>query len=431
MNGPVKPKLSLIQIAFPQQATIVFGAALCVGFALIGLPLLMAMDATRGDLILCAGIAIVLAAFGGQATVQVGGIIMAGAAAISIGLFIYLQSIKMDHYTRGSISGINALNYDVILKTRNNILGSVIPVGSNLARARYDFVVFKSELDADTVEVLVSVKGGNTEVGSDKVARIASSHFEKYFGTNRRLDWELKQKRIDNSLEFEVVDNSSQKVISTEHVASIPGKRTVALEAVKGLFSRLATVDFIRTAQAQELTPQRLASLIEQLKSDDTTTRRGTRDALANLMPVHVPALMSALRAEAKNYRVKLGIAVALSEMLRQDRSRSSAISEQLSNSDLDFLLTLTGDPDRTVRIYATQFLSDLGDPRLAKIGTDKALAESDSKAVHNQLLTIQQSIEKVPASDREAINRSLDNIKSKTDPETKLLIDKLQQKMR
>lgn len=431
MSDQTNPKPSLIQIAFPQQATIVFGAALSVGFALVALPLLLSMDATRGDLILCAGIAIVLAAFGGQATVQVGGIIMAGAAAISIGLFIYLQSVKKDHYTRGSISGINAVNYDVILKTRNNILGSTIPVGSNLARARYDFVVFKSELDADTVEVLVSVKGGNVDVGSDKVARIASSHFEKYFGTNRRLDWELKSKLVDNGIEFDVVDNSTRKTISTEIVAAIPSSATFASNVARGLSRTLEAIDFIGPVEAQEATPQQLKSLIDQLKSEDTATRRGARDALATLVPEHVPALMNAMRAELQNYRVKLGIAVALSEMLRQDRGRTTAISRQLSDADLELLLTLTGDPDRTVRVYATQFLSDLADPRQAKLGLDKALMGNDSRATYNQLLSIQQSIDKVPANDRQAIGKSLDDIRQKSNPETKILIDKLQQKAR
>ena len=429
MNEPASPKQSLIQVAFPHQATAVFGTAIGVGILLIALPLLIAHDASRGDLLICAGVAIVLAAFGGQATVQIGGIIMAGAAGISIGLFIYLQSVKKDYYVRGSISGINATNYDVALKTRNKILGSISPVGTNLSRSRYDFVVFKSEIDAESVEVLVGIKGGNIERGNDKVARIASDHFEKYFGTNRRLDWELKPRVAEDRIEFEIFDNTSQKIISAEQVAIARPTTKAAWTIDREIPHRLLLAGVIGVAHAEEpVTREQFDQLLKQLKSDDTTTRRSARDALANLPVANVPTLMNALRAELNIYRIKLGITVGLSDMVRREKGREPGISRHLSEDDLKLLLNLAGDPDRTVRIYATQFLTDLGDPRQVRLGVEKASGGSDDKAVHNQLLSIQKSIEKVPSNERIEINRSLESIKNKSEPSTKILIDKIQQ---
>src|SRR5712691_4194344 len=85
----------LIQIAFPQQATLVFFAAIALGLLLILLPTIFrsyfAVNGTQSNLVLCIGAALLLAAFGGQATVRIGTIIMAGAAGVALGLFAYLQ----------------------------------------------------------------------------------------------------------------------------------------------------------------------------------------------------------------------------------------------------------------------------------------------------------------------------------------------------
>ncbi len=418
-------KPSLIQVAFPHRATTVFFSALVVGAAMIALPLFDSVDASRGDLILCAGVAIVLAAFGGQATVQIGGVIMAGVAAISVGLFIYLESLTTDAYARGSINGINALKYDVAMKTRNNIFGAVSPIGTDPRRARYDFVLFKSELDTDAVQILVSIKqSGDVQPGEDRVARVPSAEFEKYIGTGRRLDWQLKPKIADNDIEFEVWDNASHKLISVERVAV---RRPNPWPFARYINRALEYTGFVGTALAQSASAETTNKLVEQLKSDDTTTRRAARDALANLPVESVPSLMATLRSQLTTYRVKLGILVAFSDMLRKDRAKAKQISARLTDADLGLLLSLTGDPDRTVRVYATQFLSDLSDPRQAKLGVEKALATDDEKTMHNQLLAIQQSFKKLPPNERLDLNKSLNEIKARSDVGIKSLIDTLQ----
>jgi hypothetical protein len=363
-------KPSLIKSAFPDQATAVFVAALAVGVALILLPLVfgpyLTIDATQSNLLLCVGIALVLAAFGGQATVQVGSIIMAGAAAICLGLFIYLQSITKDHYVLGSISGIDASKYDIWLTSRHNILGTLNQPSTNTSQGRYDFVVFERDIDADWVDVQINVKDGDAAKSREPVVRVASSYFQKGFGGGRRLDWELRRREEDNRLDFDIFDRSLRRVIS--QVGSEAGVTRLAanqpaemadLGAANSTLSSLA----IAAAFAQA-SPAQIADLIAQLKSNDTTVRRAARDALSNLGPADVPKLMAALHAESRDYRIKVGITYALSSMLRRDLQRAKAISAQLSAQDLKLLLALANDTDQTVRLYAKQFLADLRDPR-------------------------------------------------------------------
>jgi hypothetical protein len=140
-----------------------------------------------------------------------------------------------------------------------------------------------------------------------------------------------------------------------------------------------------------------------------------------------VPALMTTLKAQLQTYRVKLGILVALSDMVGKDKARSKDMSSYLSDADLELLLALTGDDDKTVRVYATQFLTDLADPRQARLAAQRALSGTDQTTIRNPLLSIQRSIERVSPGERQEIQQSLDSLKGKADPKTRSVIEQLQ----
>jgi hypothetical protein len=98
---------SLIQVAFSQNANVVFFTAIVLGLMLMGLPTIFrsyfTLNGVQSDLVLCIGAALILAAFGGQATVRIGGVIMAGVAAVAVGLFFYLQNISDALFLKGTI----------------------------------------------------------------------------------------------------------------------------------------------------------------------------------------------------------------------------------------------------------------------------------------------------------------------------------------
>ena len=69
---------TLIEAAFPTHATQVFYAAIAVGLALVvvSLQTFLPIGLLQSNLLLCVGVALVLAAFGGQANIRAGRIIV-------------------------------------------------------------------------------------------------------------------------------------------------------------------------------------------------------------------------------------------------------------------------------------------------------------------------------------------------------------------
>lgn len=132
---------SLIQVAFPQAANIVFFTALAFGLFVALFPLVLrgplSLDASAASFLLCTGVATCLAAFGGQATFRVGGSIAAGAAAIAGLLFWQLEDSREKREVRdldrakvaakrllqGTIDGIDARKYEPSLRTNRPLMG--------------------------------------------------------------------------------------------------------------------------------------------------------------------------------------------------------------------------------------------------------------------------------------------------------------------
>jgi hypothetical protein len=79
-------------------------------------------------------------------------------------------------------------------------------------------------------------------------------------------------------------------------------------------------------------------------------------------------------------------ISVALTAMLYADKKCAPDLRGRLTDDDIAHLVTAAGDSDRTVRVYATEFLVDLGDRRPTKLASPQA-ATSDDNARYNWLL--------------------------------------------
>mgnify|MGYP005728637649 CR=1 FL=1 len=101
------------------------------------------------------------------------------------------------------------------------------------------------------------------------------------------------------------------------------------------------------------------------LSDDDPRTRRAARRALSNQgLGLLAPALTELTSTGGLTYRVRLGLVVALTEMMRDNKRSREALVKQISPDALGVLLDAAVDPDRTLRIHASEFLFDLGDPR-------------------------------------------------------------------
>jgi hypothetical protein len=99
--------------------------------------------------------------------------------------------------------------------------------------------------------------------------------------------------------------------------------------------------------------------------------------------------------------------------MLRADKKKAEAISNLLTDRDRDLLLSAAGDNDRTVRVYATEFLFDLGDPGAAKLGIARAADTNDETARYQWLFQAQGGWLKLAPEQKRELRPSLDQIKS------------------
>ncbi|MGO8943894.1 MAG: HEAT repeat domain-containing protein [Syntrophobacteraceae bacterium] len=420
-NGDRKPgqpsAQTLIQTAFPQQPTTVFIAAIVVGIFFICMTTIfrssLVVNGMQSNLVLCIGASLVLAAFGGQATVRIGGIIMAGVAAVALSLFIYLQNSSHDLVLQGRIQGFDFVTYKSLeISQKNSILGRIVQNNSNPKRSHYDFAIFKQEIDSPILYVSLSRVG----TGEERELRVRVSDFEWAFGDSQRLQWELREEA-----------DGPEKILT---IYDLIKDTTIAREVTAGIQSSARTPiisDLTNAAFAQESAAIDLPLMLERLKADDAPTRHGARDALSQASVDSIPVIMETLRREASNYQVKLGICIALAQMLRTDKNRAAAISSRLTDDDLNQMLDAAGDPDRTVRLNAAEFLFDLGDTRTTKLAVPRAAGTSDENARFNWLLVSQDGWRKLSPAEKTALGIPLNDAKQRSGPKTLLLFDKLQ----
>lgn len=126
-----------------------------------------------------------------------------------------------------------------------------------------------------------------------------------------------------------------------------------------------------------------ITSLISSLQSNDSSLRRSARTRLAEIGPTAVVPMMAAFREPGPTYRTRLGVLVALNEMLPEDFGRKiragKCVRTQLTPDDIQAIVDAIGVEDRTMRQYATEFLYDLDDPRAVLPLTQLAASSSST----------------------------------------------------
>ena len=266
-------------------------------------------------------------------------------------------------------------------------------------------------------------------------------------GGEERLDWKVRERRRQDGNIIEVLDGQRDDAVigrwsdalqsdgsGQDNPCGSPGANasrpyTSGLDRVLALIGNpMASSAFAQETEAPApFSEEEFASLLEDLASDNTDIRRDARDALANASVEDVPRLMAALREGLETYRTKLGIVVAVTEMLRYDKSKAGEFDARLTDEDLALLLDLAGDSDRTVRIYATEFLYDLDNPRVAQLAIGRAEDTEDVNARYNWLFVSQGGWKLLPDPEKERLQSSLENARDAAgaeNPKTQELID-------
>jgi hypothetical protein len=408
---------TLIQVPFPEQPTVVFFTAIIIGLLLISMTTIFrsyfAVNGMQSNLVQCLGVALLAVAFGSQATVRTGRIIMAGVAAIAFCFFIYLQYSSRELFLRGWIKGFDFATYKSLGIQKNSVLGRIEQNDKNLERSEYDFIIFKKAVDTNFIEVVLE-----TREKKERVIYVDAGEFEWAYGRPQRLVWELREESV-----------GSERIIKLYDISNDIKGHPIGSEVTRGTLPiTRAPIDavFINAAFAQEGAPIDVPLMLERLKAEDAPTRRSARTALSKAPIESIPVIMAKLHQEGSNYQVKLGICVALTEMLRADKNRRTKISSMLKEDDLNKLLDAAGDSDRTVRIYATEFLFDLGDKRATKLAILRAAKTNDDNARYNWLLLSQDGWRMLTQDEKAELTVSYKEAYERSGEKTRQLFDKL-----
>lgn len=397
-----------------RRAGPVFKFGLATGFALIilgGMSMTFSLASIFVEILLfCSGLSIILGAFGSTAKINIQGqsIVLVGVAAITAILFTVLIEKMDDRYVRIKIKGD-------IKDSNIELIGDESYFGAPRLRERsYDFIIFGQEIPPNLELYIIKQE---EEI---PFSCISASAIKPHLASGRTLQWQFdRNKGI-------LLDATSKKVIANVGPCQ---------ETKENLFSSL---DFIkRRSDFFEIIPSAFANenslessanfsfLFEQLKSDISHTRREARAMLANKGPLLVSPAMAYLANTYNDYRIKLGIIVSLTEMIRTNKHNRADIIKTLTEKDLALLIEFAADPDRTIRIYASEFLYDLGDPRAINLAINK-LSTTSENGRYNLILVTKGSMPFATIKHKKIAAEQLLRIKSPDTPKTNELIDQV-----
>jgi hypothetical protein len=437
-NKPSDPQQpSLIEITFPDKITPFVWLAMTMGLLLVASAI---VGHTRdwqlqaaGSLLLSSGIAIILAAFGGQATVRGKIYVLAGVAAIALLITAGLEYLRdVDHqrhvalitardkeYVRGSVRDVPGPPTKVSLAFGQTVMASTTIGRTDL----FSFAVFGDQTK-EVAFASLRLEPLDEEEAELIAIAIPVSCIENGMGSSKPLDWVLRK---DGGV-LEVIDQrQNDRVIGRwGGKRAEPCPRPVAAASSPFRFTEL--LPGVRSAWAQEDPLDQQPAEVDigktaaELNSDITEVRRAARNTLSAVPPDQVPAVLGLLETDEETYRTKLGVVVALTEMLRRDKAQGVAVVPLLSMGNRDALLDLAGDPDRTVRIYATEFLFDLGDPEVTKLAIARAASTQNNDARYNWLLAAQDGWRRLDEPEKQSLKDQLDTAYAQSGERTKEL---------
>lgn len=396
-----------------------FWAGVGVGVALmlfgVSMPLLGLAALADTRLVMCAGLGILLAAFGAQAEVKQKLWVITGCGAIALILYFALDHVgNRILFAKGQIHNAgDATNVDVA--TEHSFLVA-------LRNGTYNFAAESTLIRGDFVRVTV-VYGTNEEFDFNCVP---IAYVRQALGREAPVEW-----RIDRRNQ-ELLRNSDRKVIARNAckdgpipVADIgaPGSTATALPSLIGRAWAQTTTERqrVKTARPTE-------DILRDLRGEQTTLRREARDDLSSLgVEMVVPGMKAFHAAGADDYRTQLGVVVALTQALRADKTRARAMSERLTRDDILALLKLVEHRDRTLRLYAIEFLFDLGDPRSVMPALDMAKATTTDDTRYNLVFIVSNSYRALPAAERPPATAALRVLLGQptTGPKTKETIER------
>lgn len=407
---PVSADKSLLSFDFGKKIEPLTLLAMAAGLALILLQVFgkrpMEISSTIANVLIGSGVAIILAAFGGQATVRGKGIVFAGVAGIAAGLIAFLfyseeknRAFVLERsksYLSGSIDDLPREIFKVSLKFKRRVPGSQEENEFNFADQ------LKNMTDVTYASLEIEERGTERprKLKIDRNCILASLDSDNQllwgFDASTGTLSDRRSNSVISRFEVEPTICESRNTLQM-HIAPLPVNHAFGGTFFSAAFAQVA-IKYLATSDIEKV--------FHNLSDEDSDIRRNARDDLSTINPVDVPFLLRLLReALAKDkaqYRKKLGVAIALTELLRRDKSAGSNIP--LQTEDVALLLEFAGSGDRTLRIYAGEFLFDLESPDVTKQALPLAAGTTNDDARFNWLLVAQGGWRKLSLEERKPL---------------------------
>ncbi|HEV8366229.1 MAG TPA: hypothetical protein VGQ52_22130 [Gemmatimonadaceae bacterium] len=376
-----------------------FWAGLIVGLLIAAAGFLgdSRVGSVSARLLICSGLGLVFGAFGTSATIRYKGVVVAGVAAIAIVLLMIVDRIMRQSFAT--------------IQIRSNVSGATLQFDNGKTYGKesgllQEFVFLGPKLDVDHLGLSVTLprdtlSGESAELLFDCISK---AEIEPHFGSGSVMQWRLDSEKGELSRGNKVI----ARVGGCDRADSRAGRAFRSLWPVNVAYAaQLAIVD----------------SLFRNLESNSSAVRRDARLRLAALGVNGVSPLLRRLAVQPISYRTRLGIIVALTEIMRNNKASRSTIGGMTSPQDLARLLDAASDRDRTIRIYASEFLYDLGDGRVIDPAFVK-IPRTDDNGRYNLILVIAGARPALTRVQRVTVDRRLRALATNAGPRTKALID-------
>jgi hypothetical protein len=390
----------------PRWSEPIFRAGLVVGSGLflvgVACQTLNLIAPTVSILIICSGLGIIFGAFGSTAVINYKGFVVAGVAAIAIVLLLIVDYVMRESIVRLEVDGD-------VRGARLELFGDTTYPGADHDGRLFEFFIVGREITKDRLSLIVTLpmpaadrSGGDpSEITFDCIPSTAITH---YIGSGKTLQWRFDKER---GLLIGVDGRTVQSGPCPEQGATGP---TFALG--DGL-------SLVGSAVAQD---QDIDKLLNDLQSDSAAVRRDARMTLSSLGQAAVPPMMTYWEQNPASDRVRLGVSVALTEFLRGHKDQRQAVSALLTDSQLRFLAIAATDPDRTLRIYAAEFLFDLGDTRIVSIA-ESLFSDASDDGRYNLVLIIRGAVPDLSPPEKTVLAGTLRGWQAMVGPNTQELI--------
>jgi hypothetical protein len=365
-------------------------------------------------LILCVGLGILLGTFGSTGIIKYRNITITGVAAIAIVLSYVVVSMsnkQAKNLCIGTLTGdIKNAQIEIIGDQGQTLLGAKREMGR-----QYVFVV-DGPINRPVFDVIITFPPNpltgseGTEIDFDG---IDNKFINSVIGSGEQIEWRFNRKK-------ETIKDYKGQMIARIRLPKLSSSRK----------PRKKVDWFIIKKAFAEDSSKSLQDIYVDLASGSGEVRRVARNDLAERGPKAIPSMMHEYRKNQNIYQLRLGILIAMRKMLKNNKALAPQISRQLSTEDLKLIVKSLTDNDRSIRIYAGEFLHDLGDPRVVPLALKSIKTEKNLEGVYLSYLVIAGAYPHLSESQKkltnEQLGESFDYSKNRFDPKQQKVLNKL-----